>query len=749
MSGKQNQHLMIIGGGVFQVPAIRTAQEMGLKVVVTDYNPEAEGMKLADFPLVVSTRNINLTVNAARQFHRTIPLSGVMTVGTDASLTVAAVANALDLPGIPTEVAECCTDKIKMRRKLQHSGVPVPDFHPVSTLSEARRLVEKLPLPLVLKPCDNMGARGVRKIVQPEDIVPAFQEAKESSISGNLILEEFMAGPEFSLDALVYEGEIWITGVADRHISREPWFVEEGHTMPSNAAPEMLEEVQKIFKDAIRALGITHGAAKGDIKMTESGARIVEVASRLSGGWMSAHTYPLSSGVNVIRAAIEIALGQRPTDLTPKLNRVAAERALIPPPGKILSIRGVDEALKIRGVREIILMKEPGDVVGELRSNMGKTGYVITTGKTREEAIRINGLARQTLVVETGSEQTLTWDIIRNNARRKFYVACKACVSCDGVECSGKVPGIGGIGTGGSFHENMHALARYKLNLRTIHNIKNPNVTIQLFGKKLESPVLAAPITGMETNLGGGMSEEEYAAAVLDGCLNCGTLGMVGDGASPTKYRIGLEAIKKRGGLGIPIFKPRESNLDILHRFHAATDAGAIAVGIDIDAASFKTMSLKGQAVGPKSIEDLQELKTHLSVPFVLKGIMNPESALAAIEAGADAIVVSNHGGRVMDHMPGTADVLPEIAAAVNGRIKVLVDGGIRDGSDILKMLALGADAVLIGRPICIAAFGAGQEGVSFFLKEKEMELKKAMVLTGCPDIGRIDPSIIVRERKG
>ncbi len=749
MPARKKQHLLIIGGGVFQVPAIKTAQEMGLKVVVTDYNSDAEGMKLADFPLVVSTRNINLTVNAARQFHRSIPIDGVMTVGTDASLTVSAVANALNLPGIPTEVAERSTDKIKMRRCLQSAGVPVPEFTAVTTLEEARKVVEAATLPLVIKPCDNMGARGVRKINQLADLPPAFQEAKESSISGNLILEEYMEGPEFSLDALIYKGEITITGVADRHITREPWFVEEGHTMPSNAPRPILDEVEQTFLAAIRALGINHGAAKGDIKMTSNGAKVVEVASRLSGGWMSAHTYPLSSGVNLIRAGIEVALGQAPTDLKPKHEMVAVERSIIPPAGKILSIRGVDEAMKIRGVREIILMKEPGDIVSDLRSNMGKTGYVITTAKTREEAIRINELARQTLKVETGNEQTITWDIIRNNARRKFYVACKACVVCDGIECSGKVPGIGGIGTGGSFHENLTALARYKLNLRTIHSVRNPDISVELFGQKLASPVLAAPITGMETNLGGGMSEEEYAAAVLDGCLNCGTLGMVGDGASPTKYRIGLEAIKRRGGLGIPVFKPRASNLDILHRFHAATEAGAVAVGIDIDAASFKTMSMKGQSVGPKSIEELQELKKNLKVPFILKGIMNPESALAAMEAGADAIVVSNHGGRVMDYMPGTAEVLPEIAAAVNGRVKVLVDGGIRDGSDILKVLALGADAVLIGRPICIAAFGAGQEGVSFYLKEKETELKKAMVLTGCPSIDRIDPSVIVRERKG
>ncbi|NIQ01187.1 MAG: hypothetical protein GWM98_12920, partial [Nitrospinaceae bacterium] len=361
----------------------------------------------------------------------------------------------------------------------------------------------------------------------------------------------------------------------------------------------------------------------------------------------------------------------------------------IPPPGKILSIQGVEEARKIKGVKEIILLKEAGDVVEEPKSNLGKTGYVISVGKTREEAIQINDLARSQIRIETGEPKTLTWKVIRNNARKKFYIACKACPVCDGVECAGKVPGIGGIGTGGSFTENLRALARYKINLRTLHNIKDPDLSVELFGRRLSLPVLAAPITGMETNLAGGMDEREYAEAVLDGCLSCGTLGMVGDGASPQKYRIGLDVIRERGGLGIPIFKPREDNREILKRFRAAEEAGALAVGIDIDAASFKTMTLKGQAVGPKTVDELRDLKSHLSVPFILKGIMNVESALAAVESGADAIVVSNHGGRVMDSMPGTAEVLPEIATAVAGRARVLVDGGIREGLDILKMLAL------------------------------------------------------------
>ena len=739
--------MLIIGGGVFQVPAIKTAKSMGLKVVVTDYNREAEGMLLADYPIEVSTRNINLTVNTAKQFHRTCPLDGVMTVGTDASQTVAAVADALNLPGIPFEVAERATDKIKMRQVLKEKGVPVPDFRPIWTLEECQQAIQDMPLPLVIKPCDNMGARGVRKIERLDDLISAFREAKEASISGKLILEEFMEGPELSLDALVFEGSIHITGVADRIIERAPYFVEIGHTLPSALPEKQQSRAVAVFKQAIFALGIDIGAAKGDIKITPEGPKIVEIAARLSGGWMSAYTYPLSTGVNLYKAAIQIALGETPTDLKPKTSLVSAERSLLPPPGKILSIQGVEEARKIKGVKEIILMKEAGDMAEEPRSNLGKVGYVITVGKTREEAIRINDLAREILKIEIGASNDLTWDIIRNNARKKFYIACKACVVCDGLECAGKVPGIGGIGTGSSFTENLTALARYQINLRTIHEVKIPDTSVELFGHKLALPVLAAPITGMETNLAGGMDEREYADAILDGCLECGTLGMVGDGASPKKYLIGLEAIKKRGGLGIPIFKPREYNLDIIKRFKAAEDAGAIAVGIDIDAASFKTMTLKGQAVGPKTIQELQELKSHLKIPFILKGIMNVESALAAIEAGADAIVVSNHGGRVMDHMPGTAEVLPEITNAVGGRIKVLVDGGIREGTDILKMLALGADAVMIGRPVCIAAFGAGQEGVSFYLREKLNELKKAMILTGCGSICHIDPSVIFRKK--
>ena len=141
---KRAKYLMVVGGGVFQVPCIKTAKEMGVKVVVTDYKADAPGMLLADHSIVVSTRNLNLTVNAAKDFHQTCPLSGVMTVGTDASQTVAAVANALELPGIPFAVAERATDKIKMRRCLKDAGVPVPDFRAVWSYEDAKKAIAVL-----------------------------------------------------------------------------------------------------------------------------------------------------------------------------------------------------------------------------------------------------------------------------------------------------------------------------------------------------------------------------------------------------------------------------------------------------------------------------------------------------------------------------------------------------------------------------------------------------------------------------
>ncbi len=742
---KNQKTILIIGGGIMQIPAIKEAIEMGLKVIVTDYNPDSEGIKMAHYSLLVSTRNIDMTVMRAREFHSRFPINGVLTIGTDASKTVAAVANALKLTGIRYEVAERATNKIKMRQRLQKKGVPVPEFYGVWNIDEAKEAMEKLGFPFVIKPADNMGARGVKKVSIQEELIEAFYAAKDASISGDLILEEFMDGPELSIDTLVLNNKIFITGVADRIIEKPPYFIETGHIMPSAMPQKDIDNACKVMSDGIKALGIDTGAAKGDIKITTDGAKVVEIAARLSGGFMSSYTYPLATGVNLLRAAIKIAIGENTLALAPKFQKCAIEKAIITKQGKILSIEGIEKARKIKGVAEIIMHKGVGDHMLPLTSNMGKAGNIIVVGDNREDALKISKKVLNTIKIKIGSSATISLDKIRNNARKKFALACRVCKVCDGVECAGEMPGMGGIGTGSSFTANITSLAKYNVRTKMIHSVKYPDLSVRTLGLSLSIPILAAPLTGIDTNMGGGIDELDYAGAVIEGCQMVGSIGMVGDGADPEKYKIGLEAIKRKNGWGIPIFKPREFNREIIKRICAAEKVGAKAVGIDIDAVSLKTMELKKQPVGPKTVKDLKEIKKETSLPFILKGVMTPEDALWAVESGADAIVVSNHGGRVMDFMPGFADVLPSIVEAVKGKITIFADGGIRTGTDVLKTIALGADAVLIGRPIATGAVGEGKNGVAFIFRTFAEELKKAMIMTGSASIKDINSKVIHR----
>ncbi len=333
-------------------------------------------------------------------------------------------------------------------------------------------------------------------------------------------------------------------------------------------------------------------------------------------------------------------------------------------------------------------------------------------------------------------------ETVRNTAKEKLKGYCRVCPVCDGRVCAGEVPGMGGVGTGSAFKANLEALASYRFNMRTIHNVKTPDTSIELFGEKLSIPVLAAPITGTTYNMGGKMTEDEFIGAIIAGSLQAGTLGMTGDAADQTLWGSAMKAIASHQGRGIAIIKPREQK-EIISRIRDVEKAGAIAVGMDIDGAGLITMALKGQPVSPKTVDEIKEVVSATRLPFILKGIMTPEEAEMAVEAKVSTIVVSNHGGRVLDHTPGTADVLPEIAGRVKGKITILADGGVRTGADVLKFLALGADAVLIGRPLVTGAFGGGQDGVALLLNKIKNELIQAMLLTGTSDVKKVSRNIL------
>jgi len=331
---------------------------------------------------------------------------------------------------------------------------------------------------------------------------------------------------------------------------------------------------------------------------------------------------------------------------------------------------------------------------------------------------------------------------IRRQARETMGGICRVCRVCDGRTCAGEVPGMGGIGSGAGFIRNFEALASQKLNMRTLSEAASPDLSVSILGQPLSLPVLGAPVAGARINFRGLIAEEELALAIVGGCLDAGTLAMTGDGGYPEVFESGVAALREFGGRAIPVVKPGP-NSTIIRKFCAAEEAGAIAVGVDVDAAGLVNMRLLGAPVGPKSPKELRELTSATCLPVILKGIMTPDEAEIAAECGAAGIVVSNHGGRALDHTPGVADVVERVAEHVKGKMVILAVGAVRTGVDILKYLALGADAVLVGRPLAIGAFGGSREGVRCILDTLHKELEVAMILTGCASVADVSSRIL------
>jgi len=354
--------------------------------------------------------------------------------------------------------------------------------------------------------------------------------------------------------------------------------------------------------------------------------------------------------------------------------------------------------------------------------------------------------AAETAAASGGTAKLKMEDVLKV-AREKLYPRCRVCPECDGVACSGEVPGMGGKASGKAFRNNIEALAQYEFNLSTFHDVKKPVTSIELFGQKLSMPILSGITGGVTYNMGlqGKVTEEEYITGIIEGCVKAGTIGFAADGIGDplSVYETRLKTVAKYPGQAAAQIKPRTQK-EIIERIRLLEKAGAPFFAIDIDSAGRAARALPGKTVEPKTLQQLREIAKSTKLPFVIKGIMTVDEASKAVDIGAAGIVVSNHGGRVLDHTPGTAKILEPIADKVKGQITVLVDGGIRYGFDVLKMLALGADAVLVGRPLVRGSVGGGPDGVALMLNQMKAELIVGMTLTGTADVKNVSRSILV-----
>jgi 4-hydroxymandelate oxidase len=316
-------------------------------------------------------------------------------------------------------------------------------------------------------------------------------------------------------------------------------------------------------------------------------------------------------------------------------------------------------------------------------------------------------------------------------ARERLYPTCRVCPVCDGVACAGDGGGIAGAGTSMSFQNNFTALQHVKLMMRNVHDITHADTSTTIFGRKISLPAVCAPMGPAATKFGKGMTQVEWFDSIVGGCAAAGTLGAVGDMLTyPIEdVKRNLKVVERFQGKALYNSKPIPN--EIILKWQPQIDAtGAAWLSVDIDS-------------GPKSPAQLTELVKAFKMPVVVKGIMRLDDAMRCVDAGVAGIAVSNHGGRRQDHTAGIAEVLPVIAAKLKGKVPILADGCVATGVDVLKLLALGADVVMVGRHILRAAYGGGADGVALFMNKMRAELQGAMVLTGVPSVAKIDRSIL------
>ena len=278
----------------------------------------------------------------------------------------------------------------------------------------------------------------------------------------------------------------------------------------------------------------------------------------------------------------------------------------------------------------------------------------------------------------------------------------------------------------------------------TIHENKPIDTSVELFGRTFKYPFFAGPVGAMTLHYGEKYDDLAYNNLLVDACAKGGIAAFTGDGTNAKVMEGATAAIKAAGGLGIPTVKPW--NLEtIREKMELVKASGSFAVAMDIDGAGLPFLKNLTPPAGSKTEDELREVAEMAGVPFIIKGIMTRRGALKAKDAGAAAIVVSNHGGRVLDQCPATAEVLEDIVEAVGGRMKILVDGGLRSGVDVFKALAMGADGVLLGRPFVTAVYGGAAEGVQCYIDKIGGELEDTMRMCGANTISDITRDMIFR----
>ncbi|MAT63707.1 MAG: hypothetical protein CL881_07915 [Dehalococcoidia bacterium] len=388
------KNILIISGGIEAIPGIIKAKEMGLNVVVSDGNPNAPGFNYSDDKIIASTYDHKETYRKVKNYHTLKKnIDGVICIASDVPYTVAYVAEKLQLPGIPLKSANLAIDKILMKDSLSRSGVLVPDYHEIKSFAEFNNIINTWDYPLIIKPVDSRGARGVLRLVPGVDLDWAWNYSLKNSPSGRVMIERYLDGVQLSTESIIVKSKCYTCGYSDRnyeYLDRyAPHIIENGSDMPTIFSKHVKKRIDETIKMGAESLGIKNGIIKGDIVISDNEVKVIELATRLSGGYFSTNMIPSSTGIDLIKEAIKISLGEkiRHKDLLPKHNKYISQRYIFPNAGVIKKIKGIKKLKNNSSLKFFNIHAKVGQEIGKITSHPSRAGMVIAEGTSRKDAV--------------------------------------------------------------------------------------------------------------------------------------------------------------------------------------------------------------------------------------------------------------------------------------------------------------------------------------------------------------------------
>ena len=380
--------VMILGGNEEKIDMVRGAVRRGYNVVLVDKDKNAPGFSVNGIEKEYLSIIDNERILEAAQKHK---IDGILTITDKAVRTVAYVASRMGLPGISEEAAFMGTNKAAMRKRLKERGVPIPQFYAVRSKKEYNSAVSCFHGKFVVKAVDNAGSLGIYLIKDwqnRDDIEYAYDYCLKYSSSGELLLEEYMEGPEICVETLSSDGVCYPIQITDQKAKEPPYFIDCGYNQPSLLNEETQKKIREIAIEANMALENYQGSSCTEMIVTKDGPKIVELGLRLAGDYMTSKMVPLSTGIDMITAAVQIAVGD-PIDITSTLQAASCVRYFMKERiGVIKNITGISEAYKTPGIQQVGILKNIGDTATELRGSGDRLGFVITQAQTPEMAIK-------------------------------------------------------------------------------------------------------------------------------------------------------------------------------------------------------------------------------------------------------------------------------------------------------------------------------------------------------------------------